>query len=132
MCHDMMNSGLPILAQSRVLSTSSHLSSSLHDASTSASVLVAAKAWSTSHPRTTSPPLCHHQLVLSYARTVLFVLFHYLYLVLLYVLVLPCSTVTKVSCRAILPKYCEADSKVLTNRKYGVATVWYVPLLVRS
>lgn len=41
------------------------------------------------------------------------------------VLVSSCFTVTRVSCE--LPFYIppQADNTVLTNRKYGVATVWY-------
>lgn len=89
------------------------------------------QGWVHSHLRTTSHLPCH-QLVLSYARTSLFVLFHYVYFALLYVLVSPCFTVMKVSCEFGLSKYRKANSKVLTNRKYGVATVWYVSSIAHS
>lgn len=41
------------------------------------------------------------------------------------VLVSSCFTVTRVSCELRFLETPKADSIVLTNRKYGVATVWY-------
>jgi hypothetical protein len=62
--------------------------------------------------------------LISYTRPVSYDLYHCPCIAFAHVLIPPCFIVTKVSFEPPLLQWFYAYNPVLTNRKYGVATVW--------
>ena len=131
MCYDMMNSRPLMLASLQFCRVRCHLSSSLHDALSKRVNVnprgcqgVVISTFTHLSPFTTPlPPLLRSHCTI--------VLYCHIYFAFIHVLASPCFIVMKVSFEFRLVDS-RADDTVLTNRKYGVATVWYARIQFRT